>query len=139
MSSLFQVLHLFGVIFWIGSLLLLTSFLGLVGDEVGVSKERFIFAARRLLNRAGGIGATVAIVFGILLLFSRPELLRHGWMHVKLLLVAGMFVLHGRVHMRINALESHPGSAGDRECHILHGLISVLLLAILVLVIFKPF
>ncbi len=139
MSSLFQVLHLFGVIFWVGSLLLLTSFLGLVGDEVGVSKERFIFAARRLLNRAGGIGATVAIVFGIVLLSSRPYLLHRGWIYVKLLLVAGMALLHGRVHMRINALESHLGSAGERECHILHGLISVLLLAILVMVIFKPF
>lgn len=139
MSSLFQVLHLFGVIFWVGSLLLLTSFLGLVGDEVGVSKGRFIFAARRLLNRAGGIGATVAIVFGIVLLSSRPYLLHQGWIYVKLLLVAGMALLHRHVHMRINALESHPGSAGERECHILHGLISVLLLAILVLAIFKPF
>ena len=127
------------MIFWVGSLLLLTSFLGLVGDEVGVSKGRFIFAARRLLNRAGGIGATVAIVFGIVLLSSRPYLLHQGWIYVKLLLVAGMALLHGRVHMRINALESHPGSAGERECHILHGLISVLLLAILVLAIFKPF
>lgn len=139
MSSLFQVLHLFGVIFWVGSLLLLTSFLGLVGDEVGVSKGRFIFAARRLLNRAGGIGATLAIAFGILLLSSRPYLLSHGWIYVKLLLVSGMFLLQWRVHMRINALESHPGSASAREYQILHGVVSALLLAILVLAVFKPF
>jgi len=139
MSSLFQVLHLFGVIFWVGSLLLLTSFLGLVGDEVGVSKGRFIFAARRLLNRAGGIGATLAIMFGILLLSTRTYLLHQGWIYLKLLLVTGMLLLHGRVHMHINALESHPGGASERECKILHGLISALLLAILVLAIFKPF
>jgi len=131
--------HLFGVIFWLGSLLTTTIFLGALPDEVGVAKERFILASRRLLGRTGNIGAAVAIGFGIVLLFLQPEELRQGWIYVKLLLVAGLLLLHLYIFRRITTLESNPGSASSGEWRILHGLISALLLGILILTLAKPF
>ena len=39
-------LHIFGVIFWMGGLLMVTSLLARVPEEVGLPKERFLGAAR---------------------------------------------------------------------------------------------
>ena len=133
------IFHIFGVVFWVGSLLLISSLMARVPDEVGVAKERFILASRQLLGRTGNIGAAVAMGFGIVLLFLQSEELRQGWIYVKLLLVAGLLLLHLYIFRRITILESNPGSATSGEWRVIHGLISALLLAILILALAKPF
>ena len=131
--------HVFGVILWMGSLLVLSSLLGLVADEVGVSKERFLVAARRLFDFSANGGAMATIGFGIWLIFLDPGVLRQGWLHIKLLLVVVIIVMHARLYRRINALEAEPSGANRREFAMTHGILSVLLLAILLLVFLRPF
>jgi len=133
------VLHIFGVITWLGSLLLITSLMTLVPDEVGAARERMIFAARRLFLVSANIGAAIAIIFGLFELTARPGLLQAGWMHAKILLVLVLLAIHVRLLMRINAAENDPGAATRREFSMLHGIVSLLLLAILYLVIARPF
>ena len=131
--------HLFGVILWLGSLLVLSSLLGLVAEEVGVSKERFLVAARRLFDISANGGAMATIGFGIWLIFLDPGVLRQGWLHIKLLLVIVLVVIHARLFRRINALQAEPSRANRREFAMIHGIISALLLAILLLVFLRPF
>jgi protoporphyrinogen IX oxidase len=130
--------HLFGVIFWLGGLLVIASLMALVADEVGVAKERFIVAARRLFIGCN-VGAAIAIVFGFLLIPFEPEVLRQGWLHVKLLLVLVLIVVDVRLYWRITALENEPASATASEFRIVHGAISALMLIILLLALLKPF
>ena len=137
--SVVIALHIFGVVFWLGSLLVIATLLGLVPEEVGVAKERFIVATRRLFDVGCNVGAAVTVGLGILLVLLEPEVLRHGWFHLKLLLVVIVLLLHVRLYRRIAALENEPASATRREFAILHGIVSLLLLAILVLAIAKPF
>ncbi len=67
-------------------------------------------------------------------------MLRQGWLHTKLLLVVVLIVLQIRLYRRVVAIENEPGSAATAgEFRMLHGIISVLLLAILLLAILKPF
>ncbi|HTY55273.1 MAG TPA: CopD family protein [Candidatus Binataceae bacterium] len=139
MVPLILALHLFGVIFWLGILLTATIFLASVPDEVGVAKERFIIASRQLLRRSGTIAAAVAMAFGLLLLLLQPEVLHQGWIFIKLLLVAGLLLLHMYIYRRVTALESNPGSATSSEWRMLHGITSALLLVILILTLAKPF
>jgi protoporphyrinogen IX oxidase len=131
--------HVFGVILWMGSLLLITSLLGLVAEEVGVSKERFLVATRRLFDLSANGGALAAIGFGIWLIFLDPAVLRQGWLHIKLLLVLVIIVFHARLYRRINALEAEPSGANRREFAMTHGILSLLLLLILLLVFLRPF
>jgi protoporphyrinogen IX oxidase len=131
--------HLFGVILWLGSLLVLSSMLGLVADEVGVSKERFLVAARRLFDVSANGGAMATIGFGIWLIMLEPAVLRQGWLHIKLLLVVVLIVIHARMFRRINALEAEPSGANRREFAMVHGIVSAILLAILLLVFLRPF
>ena len=133
------IFHVFGVILWVGSLLLISTLMMLVADEVGVAKERLIVGARRLFNFSSNIGAAVAILCGALALAASPQTLERGWMHLKILLVLIMLAAHVRLYLRIVAIENDPGSASRREFAIIHGVVSALLLLILVLVFIRPF
>jgi protoporphyrinogen IX oxidase len=133
------VFHLFGVIFWIGSLLLIASLLAMVSDEVGVAKERFIMVASTLFFGGCNIGGAVAIIFGILLMVMEPDVIRQGWLHVKLGLVFILLLVHLRLHRRIVALSDNPSSVTRAEFRVIHGVVSVVLLAILAMAIIKPF
>jgi putative membrane protein len=132
------VFHIFGVVFWIGGLLVISSMMALVPDEVGVAKERIIVLARRLLVVGANIGAAVTIIFGILAILSEPGVLTQGWLHLKLLLVLFMMGIHYRLYQRIRALEEAPLDVTRREFSVIHGLVSALLLGTLVLVFLKP-
>ena len=133
------VFHLFGVISWMGSLLVITSLLTLVPDEIGAARERMIVAARRLFRLSANIGLIVAVIFGIFLIALEPTVMKMGWMHAKLTLVVVLLVVHVRLARRMAVIESDPGSATRREFSMLHGIVSLLLLLILVLVLVKPF
>jgi putative membrane protein len=132
------VFHLFGVIFWIGSLLLIASLLAMVPDEVGVAKERFIMVASTLFYGGCNIGGAVALVFGILLMMAEPAVLQQGWLHIKLVLVFILLLVHLRLHRRIVALSDNPSSVTRVEFRVIHGVVSMVLLAILAVAIMKP-
>ncbi len=132
------VFHLFGVIFWLGSFLVLSSMLATVPDEVGVAKERLIVAARRLFRLSANLGLVVALAFGISLLVAQPSLLGQAWLQVKLFLVIVLIALHWRLHRRLVKLEEDPASATSGEFRMMHGAVSALLLIILALAILRP-
>ncbi|MGH7933238.1 MAG: CopD family protein [Candidatus Binataceae bacterium] len=133
------VFHVFGVIIWLGTLLVICSMLALVPEEVGVAKERLVMTARRLFHVGANIGAVVAIVFGLLAILAEPEVLKHGWLHVKILLVLILLAVHIRIYVRINQLQDDASQVTRREFSMLHGIVSALLLGILILVMLKPF
>ena len=132
-------MHVFGVVMWVGSLLVITGLMKLAADEVGAAREALIVAARRLIATSSNIGALAAIVFGVAAILAEPQVLAHGWLHIKLLFVFGMIACHVRLYRRIVALEGDPGAATRREFAILHGIMSALLLVILVMVLLQPF
>jgi protoporphyrinogen IX oxidase len=133
------VFHLFGVIVWIGSLLLIASMLALVTEEVGTARERLVMISRRLFQVGCNIGAAATVLFGIFLILLEPNALDQGWLHVKLVVVLVLLYFHYRLYRRILMFEDDPASASARESKLLHGVISALLLAILWLAVLKPF
>jgi len=132
-------LHIFGVIFWMGGLLMITSLLARVPEEVGLPKERVLGAARGLFESTVNLGAAITIVLGILLIALDPSVVRQGWLPVKLLLVAILLFYHVRFYRLIRFLEDNPSQTSRREFRVIHGTVSALLIAILVLTVMKPF
>jgi uncharacterized integral membrane protein (TIGR00701 family) len=139
MYGFILTLHLFGVIFWLGGLLMIASLLARVPQEVGLPKERFLSAARGLFEVATNVGAAVTIVLGILLTALNPVVLRQSWFLVKLLLIAILLFYHVRFYRRIRFLEDNPSQSSQREFSVVHGAVSLLLFAILLLTVLKPF
>src|SRR5271166_5143357 len=132
-------LHIFGVIFWMGGLMMIASLLARVPEEVGLPKERILGMARGLFENTINLGAAISIGLGILLILIDPAVLRHGWLHAKLLCVAVLLFYHVRFYRRIMFLEDNPSQSTRREFRVVHGAVSLLLIAILVLTILKPF
>ena len=139
MYGFILTLHLFGVIFWLGGLLMIASLLARVPQEVGLPKERFLGAARGLFEVATNVGAAVTIVLGILLTALNPVVLRRSWFLVKLLLIAILLFYHVRFYRRIRFLEDNPSQSSRHEFSVVHGAVSLLLFAILLLTVMKPF
>ena len=133
------IFHVFGVIFWVGSLLIISSLLRRTPDEVGAAREALIVSARRLINLSANIGAIVAILFGIGIVIIEPQGLVQGWFHVKLLLVVGMLACHYWLYRSVAGLEADPGSASSGTFATIHGVVSLLLLGILAMVFARPF
>src|SRR5262249_10260079 len=75
------VFHLFGVIVWIGNLLVIASMLSLVTEEVGAARERLVLLARRLFQIGCNLGALATVFFGIVLILLDPTVLTVGWLH----------------------------------------------------------
>ncbi len=132
-------LHIFGVVFWIGGLMMIASLLARVPEEVGLPKERFLGAARGLFEAATNLGAAITIGLGILLILTDPPVLWQGWLHAKLLLVAVLLFYHVRFYRRIMFLEDNPSQSSRREFRVIQGMVSLLLIAILLLAVMKPF
>ena len=132
-------LHIFAVIYWVGGLLMIASLLARVPEEVGLPKERFLGAARKLFEIGTNVGAASTIALGILLVLMDPSVLRHGWLRAKLLLVVVLLFYHVRFYRRIMFLEDNPSHSTHREFSIVHGAVSLLLIAILLLSVLKSF
>ncbi len=124
---------------WIGGLLALASILGRVGEEVGLPRERLLGAVRTTYKSAANIGAAITIVLGIILILMQPELMRQGWLHTKLLLIAIILYYQWRLYRRIRQLEENPSQSSGGEFRMAHGIVSLLVLAILLLAMLKPF
>jgi len=133
------IFHLFGVIIWIGNLLVIATMLSLAAEEVGAARERLIVVSRRLFQIGGNLGALATVFFGIILILLEPSVLMVGWLHTKLVLVLVLLYFHYRLYRRILNPENHPSGASAREFKMIHGIVSALLLAILALAVLKPF
>jgi putative membrane protein len=123
---------------WIGSLLTVTSLMAQVPAEVGAGRERLIGSSQRILRMSGHGGAAIAILFGLFAILKVPELLTQPWLHAKLGLVAVLLFFHIRLARRIGRLERERGAASRREFTLVHGIVSLLLLLILIMVLVKP-
>jgi protoporphyrinogen IX oxidase len=131
--------HLLAVIIWIGGLLTLTSVLARVPEEVGLPRERLLGTVRSTYRGAVNIGAIIAILLGIVIIVLQPEVLHRGWLHLKLLLVLAILFYQWRLYRRIRHLEENPGDTSGGEFRMAHGILSLLVLAILLLAILQPF
>ncbi len=134
------VVHLIGLVFWLGSLLAATHVLGVHTQET--SEEARAALARLEMKLFKGLahpGAALMTVSGIVLLAAQPYALRETWMHVKILLIVVLIGLDLQVYFRAKAFQAGRIEMQRRECMMLHGIIASVFLAILVLVMVKPF
>jgi len=78
-------------------------------------------------------------MLGLLLIMFDPTVLRRGWFLAKLLMISVLLFYHVRFYRRIMFLENNPSHSSRREFRVIHGMVSLLLIAILVLAVMKPF
>jgi len=103
-----------------------------------LSLDRFVVMERRLFVMMT-IGAVLTAVFGIAMLIGAPGMLYGGWLHAKLSLVAILIAYHVWCYRLLVALRNGKNRHTDRWYRIFNEVPSLLLIAIVLLVVLKPF
>jgi len=134
------VFHIVGLVFWLGSLLVVTQILAIHTEETSPETRATLTRLEsKLLRGLAHPGAALMVITGIILVSRDPNYLREHWLHAKLLLVVILVALDLRVTVRGRAFQEGKIELSRRECMALHGAISLVFLVILILVLIKPF
>ena len=99
--------------------------------------ERLIIMERRLFGIMT-LGAALAAVFGMSMILAAPEYLAAGWLRVKLVLVGVLLGYHIWCYRLMVALRSGNNSHSQRWYRLFNEVPTVLLMAIVVLAVVKP-
>jgi protoporphyrinogen IX oxidase len=105
-------------------------------DAPGI--DRFKVMERRLFTMMT-IGAVLAAVFGIAMVAIAPSFLRMGWLQAKLALVAALFAYHLWCYQLMIAFREGRNVHSERWYRGFNETPTLLLIAIVVLVVVKPF
>jgi len=134
------VFHLVGLVFWLGSLLVVTHILAIHSEEPSAAARVTLGRLEmKLFNGMAHPGAALMVITGSILIGEHPRYLHEHWLHAKLLLVALLLVLDLRIYFRTTAFLAGRAQLRRRECLALHALISLVFFGILILVLIKPF
>jgi protoporphyrinogen IX oxidase len=134
------VFHILGLVFWLGSLLVVTRVLAIHTEETAPEARAALGRLEsKLLKGFTHPGAAIMVITGFILVAQDPNYLREHWLHAKLLLVVILVVLDLRVTFRAKAFREGTIELSRGECMGLHGAIALVFLAIVILVLVKPF
>jgi protoporphyrinogen IX oxidase len=103
-----------------------------------LSLERFVVMERRLFGIMT-LGGTLAALFGVSMIVAAPSYLAFGWLHVKLALVALLIGYHVWCYRLMLVLRTGKNRHSERWYRLFNEAPALLLIAIVVLAVVKPF
>ena len=134
-----KAFHIVFVVTWFAGLFYLPRlFVYHAEANDGISRERFVVMERRLLAITN-LGAALALGFGIAMLVAAPAWLALGWMHAKLALVLVLVAVHGANAVLARSLRLGTSTRSARWFRIWNEAPALLLVAIVLLAVLKPF
>lgn len=134
-----KAFHIIFVVTWFAGLLYLPRLLVYHAQASDApSHERFVVMERRLL-RLTEAGALLALGFGIATLLSVPAYIHLAWMHAKLGLVLLVVLYHGTCSRLVRQFRDGRNRRSVRWLKLFNEVPALLLAAIVILVVVKPF
>lgn len=135
----FKALHIIFVVTWFAGLFYLPRlFVYHAQTEDAPGNERFKVMERKLFIMMT-LGGALALLFGVAVLMHMPGLMQTGWLHAKLTLVGLLIVYHIWCHRLVVAFREDRNQHSHRWYRLFNEAPSLLLLAIVILVVVKPF
>lgn len=134
-----KAFHIVFVVTWFAGLFYLPRLFvyhATATDPAGM--ERFGTMERRLFVMMT-LGGVLAAVFGIAMILSAPGLLAFAWLKLKLALVAILVGYHVWCHRLVLAFRQGTNRHSERWFRMFNEVPSLLLIAIVLLAVLKPF
>jgi putative membrane protein len=132
--------HVFGIVFWVGGLLIVTQVLAAHTKEQSPEARKALERLElKLLNGMAHPGAVVTLIAGIAVVVIEPAYMYQTWLHAKLTLVAILIGLDFLIYWRTKGFHAGDVDLKRKECMMLHGAVSLVFLGILIMVMIKPF
>jgi protoporphyrinogen IX oxidase len=98
-TGIAYTLHVYGIVLWVAGLVAVTMLLDAAHGETDPAAKKRLGTFARKVARLPDLGATLALIFGLHILFSL-KMYRLHYMHAKLLFVAILIGLHGFVRVK---------------------------------------
>lgn len=134
-----KAFHIFSVVTWFAGLFYLPRlFVYHAGATDVMGAERFKVMEKKLFVMMT-IGAALTAGFGIAMLVAAPGLLAFHWLHAKLTLVVLLFAYHFWCYRLLLAFRADANRRSDRWLRVFNEIPAVLLIAIVILAVVKPF
>lgn len=135
-----KALHVISVIAWMAGMLYLPRLyvyhaVAAPGSE---TSETFKVMERRLYAAIMTPAMLSSLLFGLLLL-ATPGIAEQAWLHVKLLLLLGMFAMHGLFGRWRKAFAADRNLRPQRFFRVMNEVPTLLMIAIVLLAVAKPF
>lgn len=134
-----KAFHIVFVVAWFAGLLYLPRlFVYHSQADDAVSLQRFVVMERRLLGITH-VGAVLALAFGLALVALVPAYLASGWLQAKLVLVAALVAYHLACVKLARNFAHARNTRSANWLKVFNEVPALLLIAIVVLVVVKPF
>jgi protoporphyrinogen IX oxidase len=134
-----KAFHIVFVVTWFAGLFYLPRlyvYHSTTQDQEG--SERFKVMEQRLFAMMT-IGAILTAVFGASLIVMAPSYLELGWLHAKLTLVVGLLIYHLWCYRLLIAFRENRNRHSQRWFRLFNEVPTLFLIAIVILVVVKPF
>jgi putative membrane protein len=135
------VFHILGIVFWLGSLLVVTHVLACDAESESPDVHQALNRLEgKLFKGIAHPGAIITVISGAILISTNPQFYVHAaWLHAKLFLVVILIVLDAVTYIRARAFHAGKITLRRKECMMLHGSIALVFIGILIMVLIRPF
>jgi putative membrane protein len=134
-----KALHIFFVMSWMAGVFYLPRiFVNMAMETNDVSKERLMLMARKLYRFSMWL-SVFAVVFGAILVYMQYGAKMPGWMHAKLVLVVLVIGYHHACGSILKKFEKGVNQRSHKWFRVFNEVPVFMLLAIVILVVVKPF
>jgi putative membrane protein len=134
-----KALHVISIVTWFAGLFYLPRLYVYHADAKDpISTQRFEIMERRLFAIMT-IGASLSVLFGVLMLIESPGYLQMGWLRFKLLFVALLIGYHAYCYKLLRDFAAQRNARSAKWLRGFNELPALLLIAIVILAVVKPF
>ncbi len=135
------VFHILGIVFWLGSLLVVTHLLAYDAESESAEVHELLNKLEgKLFKGIAHPGAIITVISGAVLISTNAHYYLHAaWLHTKLFLVIILIVLDAITYIRAKAFHAGRIKLQRKECMALHGGIALVFIGILIMVLIRPF
>ncbi|AEP08351.1 protoporphyrinogen oxidase HemJ [Micavibrio aeruginosavorus] len=136
-----KALHIIAIIAWMAGMLYLPRLYVYHADAPKGSdkSETFKVMERRLLRFIMNPAMIASLVFGVLMIWANPDLMKQGWMHAKLGLIVLMFGLHGVFSKWRKVFERDENTRSAKFYKIWNEAPTLLMIIIVIMAVAEPF
>ena len=133
-------LHVVAIISWMAGLLYLYRlYVNHAMETEEIVRQRFQVMERKLLNAITTPAAVVAVITGATMLaMTQFAYLSQPWMDVKLVLVAGLVVVHVMAMHYRKRLITDPHGVPHKTFRVLNEIPTLLMIGIVIMIIVRP-
>lgn len=137
----FKALHVIAVIAWMAGLLYLPRlYVYHAQAETGSElSETLKIMENRLLRYIMNPAMIIAWILGLLMLWAMPDLMKQGWMHLKLTAIVLLTAMHMVFAKWRRQFANDENTKSDRFYRIVNEIPTVLMIIIVIMAIAEPF